>query len=366
MQGHQCDLGAMGSILPQTGIRTDYRDFVESLFLNEAFTRGLLAIRGANWTTTVKICSIEAEVLASARYDFNGSDELLVAVDGGIAHIIQRERAITVRVAASDDVAGERIEERLRALMPAGSDDDDGGAVEVRIWWSQPQGGNLQVARTLDAPRWDAVRDNYTASARSALDTLAGLTAPAAGGRLLLFHGAPGTGKTHAALSLAAAWRGWLDTEVIADPEQLFGSPKYLLDVITRGREARSKRDRWQLLIVEDAGEFLTPYAKAENGQALSRLLNLTDGILGRGARTLLLLTTNEHVDELHPAIARPGRCLATVAFGPLTRTEILTWCERQIVEDPGRASMTLAELYALREGRSCRSTTERRFGFAA
>ena len=358
----------MASISPQTGIRTEYRDFIDSLFLNEAFSRNLLAVRGGNWTTTVGVRDVSAfaQVLASARYDFNGSDEVLVAVDDGIAHLIQREHAVTARIAAVDDVAGGRIEDLLRSLLPARSDDDDGGTVEVRIWWSQPHGGNLQVARTLNAPRWGDVGSNYCASARESIDELAALTPPVGGGRLLLFHGPPGTGKTHAALSLAAAWQTWLDTEVISDPEQLFGSPKYLLDVITRGRDARSKKDRWQLLVVEDAGEFLTPYAKTENGQALSRLLNLTDGVLGRGARTLVLVTTNDPVDELHPAIARPGRCLANVPFTALVGPEVLSWCDHHSITDPGRSSMTLAELYELREVGLSTRPSERRFGFAA
>ncbi len=54
--------------------------------------------------------------------------------------------------------------------------------------------------------------------------------------------------------------------------------------------------------------------ARKEAGAALGRLLN-TDGILGQGCNTLILLTTNERMDRLHPAVVRPGRCLAQIRF---------------------------------------------------
>lgn len=356
----------MTSFTPQASVRADYRDFIDSLFLHEAMSAGLRAMRGANWTSAASALDCGLDVVGTARYDFNGSDEALARLGAGLVHVIQRERAITVRIAAADDAETEEIERMLRELIPPTSPAAEDGAVEARFWWSQPQGPNRQIARTLNAPSWSSIRSNYAASVRESLDRLVAERPPIAGGRLLLFHGAPGTGKTHATLALAGAWQGWLDTEVISDPEQLFASPQYLLDVVTRGREARSRRDRWQLLVVEDAGEFLTPYAKSDNGQALSRLLNLTDGALGQATNTLVLITTNEKLDNMHEAIARPGRCLAGVSFAPLARDEIREWCRLHELPAPDRTSMTLAELYALTANGRIAPTAERRFGFAA
>ncbi|HMS72781.1 MAG TPA: DUF5925 domain-containing protein [Baekduia sp.] len=356
----------MTPVTPRASIRTDYRDFIESLFLHEAMSAGLRAVRGGNWTSAASALDCGLDVVGTARYDFNGSDEVLARMGSGLVHVIQRERAVTVRIAAADDDETAEIERMLRELIPPTSLAEDSGAVEARFWWSQPQGSNRQIARTLNAPSWPSIRPNYAGGVRKSLDGLVAQRPPIAGGRLLLFQGAPGTGKTHATLALASAWQSWLDTEIISDPEQLFGSPQYLLDVVTRGREARSKRDRWQLLVVEDAGEFLTPYAKSDNGQALSRLLNLTDGALGQATNTLVLITTNEKLDNVHEAIARPGRCLASVSFASLMRDEIQEWCRLHSVPVPDRTSMTLAELYALTADVPIAPATERRFGFAA
>jgi hypothetical protein len=79
----------------------------------------------------------------------------------------------------------------------------------------------------------------------------------------------------------------------------------------------------------------------------MSRLLNLTDGILGHGLRVLLLITTNEPIRGLHPAVVRPGRCLADVQFRPFTRAEAEAWLGRVAPVPSG--DLTLAELY-----RSC------------
>ncbi len=89
--------------------------------------------------------------------------------------------------------------------------------------------------------------------------------------------------------------------------------------------------------------------------QALSRLLNLTDGILGQGRKVLVAITTNEDLHRLHPAVTRPGRCLAQVEVGPFPPAEAAHWLRAsgQGHQNVAFASpVTLAELYALRSGR--------------
>jgi hypothetical protein len=66
-------------------------------------------------------------------------------------------------------------------------------------------------------------------------------------------------------------------------------------------------------------------------------------------------VTTNENLERLHPAVVRPGRCLARIEVGALTHAESLAWLERDAAPWEGtvaRAGATLAELYAMRRGR--------------
>jgi hypothetical protein len=116
--------------------------------------------------------------------------------------------------------------------------------------------------------------------------------------------------------------------------------------------------------VLEDSGEYLAPDAKHVAGQALSRLLNVCDGVLGQATRSLVLVTTNEAVGALHPALSRPGRCLAQTEFHELGRDEIVEWCGARDLTAPEAGRASLADLYAHAEGRSPDRRTAA-FGFS-
>jgi len=86
-------------------------------------------------------------------------------------------------------------------------------------------------------------------------------------------------------------------------------------------------------------------------GQGLSRFLNVVDGLIGQGLRVLVLVTTNEPIRRLHPAVARPGRSAANVEFQPLTAEEANAWLEGHERDERVTADTTIAELYARLEG---------------
>src|ERR687895_2764782 len=107
----------------------------------------------------------------------------------------------------------------------------------------------------------------------------------------------------------------------------------------------------WRLLVMEDTGELLAADARERTGQGLSRFLNVVDGLIGQGLRVLVLVTTNEEIRKLHPAVARPGRCAANVEFEPLSVAEASAWLERHGVDEQVTRPTTLASLYAVAEG---------------
>jgi len=249
--------------------------------------------------------------------------------------------------ATSADLAREVAQRAVELVAKKVKRKDD--AVRMGFWHLAGPNAQRQV-RAIEAPKWAEVRRNYASAVAAQLERVMATTPQDVNGRLILLHGPPGTGKTTALRALGLAWQRWCKIDCVLDPERLLGSPGYLLQVMMgaeSGRGPNADRRKWRLLILEDCDELVRGGAKQSAGQALSRLLNLTDGLLGQGQNVLVAITTNEELGRLHPAVVRPGRCLAQIEVGPIPRDEAAKWLGAE--DGLVGPSATLAELYALK-----------------
>jgi hypothetical protein len=364
----------------------DLTSTVSAVFLDRTLERQLPALRFEVWPTAAPSLGVLGE--PALHFEAERRETALYERDGALVLANRYGNQVHVAVAAESTDATERAFARLHEELPP---PDPSAKHEVTVtFWTYGRHGPQQSWRSISVPEWDEIGANYSSGTRHGLDAIMRGFRPAHGGQLILWRGEAGTGKTFALRALAWEWRDWCEFNYIVDPDSFFGEhADYLMSVLMEEGSPMAHMHRmmrsaavgfgagtfelladngdaedetagraWRVLVLEDTGELLSGEARAAVGQGLSRFLNVVDGLIGQGLRVLVLVTTNEELRTLHPAVARPGRAAANVEFTPLAPDEASAWLNQHGLDQAADGPATLASLYARVEGRDPAAVT--------
>ena len=189
------------------------------------------------------------------------------------------------------------------------------------------------------------IPENYSEEVRAQYNyVLEQLTSKDPTGRLAIFVGEPGTGKTRAIRSLIAQADNRCNVVIVpADMIGELGGPKMIPALL-------HLRYKPILLILEDADSALIPRGKEaqtntkSDMSALSTLLNCSDGMLGAVLDLRAIISSNVQVDAIDAALLRPGRLLARVDIGELDKSTAMHIIRRESGLPIGTISSYLAK----------------------
>jgi hypothetical protein len=175
---------------------------------------------------------------------------------------------------------------------------------------------------------------------------------------IALFHGGVGTGKTSYLRRLITTIK---DKKVIYMPPDLadkIASPEFVTFLMDNPNS---------ILIIEDAENVLRA-REAGGSQAISNLLNVSDGILGDALHLQIVCTFNCSTEEIDKALLRPGRLIAEYEFKNLQPDKATALIKKLYGDDvPGVfQSTSLAEVFNFREELIKTKEKKKVFGFTS
>jgi len=276
---------------------------------------------------------------------------------------------IDVHVYSGDHGAEVMAEKIIEPFQKFKFENKEENGVWVNFSYAGGMGGVERNTQFLRCPTWAEIRQNYASSCLGELDRLIDMKKPWNHGRLMIWHGEPGTGKTFAIRALLMAWRDRFNFVIVTDPEKMLANPSYYYEIASAPNmnsvpgaqsddddddSSQSKKKRL-LFIIEDSADLLSVESRKRHWDKFGKLLNITDGLIGQGREDIFLPTFNEKIEEIDPAVIRPGRCISRLEFQKFTTEEAQDWLTRNGLPDISPAGsetlepVSLAELYQIK-----------------
>lgn len=156
---------------------------------------------------------------------------------------------------------------------------------------------------------------------------------------ILLLHGLAGTGKTNYIRHLI----NYLDDkkQVIYLPPALTNSltdPNFINFLINECTDS--------VIVIEDAEMAIKSRKTGFSSDAISNLLNISDGILNDALKIQIIATFNTNISDVDSALKRKGRIIADYKFGKLAIDKAQKLSNKLGFNTVINETMTLADIY--------------------
>jgi hypothetical protein len=200
----------------------------------------------------------------------------------------------------------------------------------------------------------------YGADAATWVDDFASNTQAKSGG-ITILDGPPGTGKS---TLIAELMRRLYQTHVfyvlpVGQHESLSHPSMVQFWQQQNGAHPREIK----VVVMEDAEKILFQ-RRSDNNESVSALLNIADGLMGQMLRVHVFCTLNHGMDQLDPAILRPGRLRSYRYVGFLSRENAEKLAAKHklpFLADEARDHYTLAEVF---HGKAYKQKARKTVGF--
>lgn len=156
---------------------------------------------------------------------------------------------------------------------------------------------------------------------------------------LILLYGESGTGKTSYIRYLIS---------LLCDHKTIIYVPSYMIEQIANPEFISFiQRFKESILILEDAEFALQSRGEEYGAQAVSNLLNITDGLLNDVTKIQVIATFNMDKKNIDKALLRPGRLLKECKFDKLSVDDAKAVAKHLNKDMVITTNMTLAEIYS-------------------
>lgn len=154
---------------------------------------------------------------------------------------------------------------------------------------------------------------------------------------LIILHGEKGTGKSTYIKNLVNLYPNKKFVYVPASLIGLMGDPSFGSFLTTLNNH---------VIVLEDCENSIRDRQNGGSANAVSLLLNLTDGILSDDLGMKFICTFNDDMKNIDPALLRKGRLVSKYEFKPLCAEKANALLAKQDIEANLVKSLTLADIF--------------------